>query len=96
MPCGIHRTAIQQELLKTFHLSLIQFENNHSQVSNIRCTLVVNQIVDHPDVVEASPVGTAPTTSSFSTYHLATIYYVETTANLHEKYLSFEIWYLLY
>ena len=38
------------------------------QVSNISRTLVGNQIVDHSDVVGASPVGAAPTTSSFSTY----------------------------
>ena len=37
------------------------------QVSNIRRTLVSNKIVDHSDVVGASPVGAAPTTSSFST-----------------------------
>ena len=36
-------------------------------VSNIRCTLVGNRIVDHSDVVGASPVGAAPTKSSFST-----------------------------
>ena len=36
-------------------------------VSNIRRTLVSNEIVDHSDVVGASPVGAAPTTSSFST-----------------------------
>ena len=36
-------------------------------VSNIRRTLVGNKIVDHWDVVGASPVGAAPTTSSFST-----------------------------
>ena len=29
--------------------------------------LVGNEIVDHSDVVGASPVGAAPTTSSFST-----------------------------
>ena len=40
---------------------------NYRQVSNIRRTLVGNQIVDHSDVVGASPVGAAPTTSSFST-----------------------------
>ena len=34
---------------------------------NIRRTLVCNKIVDHSDVVGASPVGAAPTTSSFST-----------------------------
>ena len=38
----------------------------YRQVSNIRRTLVVNYIVDHSDVVGASPVGAAPTTSSFS------------------------------
>ena len=37
------------------------------KVSNIRRTLVGNKIVDHSDVVGASPVGAAPTTSSFST-----------------------------
>ena len=39
----------------------------YRQVSNIRRTLAGNKIVDHSDVVGASPVGTAPTTSSFST-----------------------------
>ena len=41
--------------------------DNYRQVSNIRRTLVGNKIVDHSDVVGASPVGAAPTTSSFST-----------------------------
>ena len=40
---------------------------NYRQVSNISSTLVDNKIVDHSDVVGASPVGAAPTTSSFST-----------------------------
>ena len=39
----------------------------YRQVSNIRRTLVGNYTVDHSDVVGALPVGTAPTTSSFST-----------------------------
>ena len=39
----------------------------YCKVSNIRRTLVGNKIVDHSDVVGASPVGAAPTTSSFST-----------------------------
>ena len=39
----------------------------YRQVSNIRHTLVGNRIVDHSDVIGASPVGAAPTTSSFST-----------------------------
>ena len=32
---------------------------------NISGTLVGNKIVDHSDVVGASPIGAAPTTSSF-------------------------------
>ena len=40
---------------------------NYRQVSNISPTLVGNKNVDHSDVVGASPVGAAPTTSSFST-----------------------------
>ena len=44
----------------------IQWKIYH-QVSNIRRTLVGNEIVDHSDVVGASPVGAASTTSSFST-----------------------------
>ena len=39
----------------------------YRKVFNIRRTLVGNKIVDHSDVVGASPVGAAPTTSSFST-----------------------------
>ena len=50
----------------------VQYINFHSeqiyrQVSNIRRTLAGYKIVDQPDVVGASPVGAAPTTSSFST-----------------------------
>ena len=55
-----------------FHYSwtdVISFDSllNYRQVSNIRRTLVSNKPVDHSDVVGASPVGAAPTTSSFST-----------------------------
>ena len=39
--------------------------DNHT--SNISRTLVGNKIVDNSDVVVVSPVGAAPTTSSFST-----------------------------
>ena len=46
---------------------IISFGYDYRQVSNIRRTLVGNKIVDHSDVVGASPVGAAPTTSSFST-----------------------------
>ena len=39
----------------------------YRQTSDISRTWVGNNIVDHSDVVGASPVGVAPTTSSFST-----------------------------
>ena len=41
--------------------------NEYRKTSNISRTLVGNKIVDNSDVVGASPVGAAPTTSSFST-----------------------------
>ena len=41
--------------------------SNYRKTSNISRTLVGNKIVDNSDVVGASPVGAAPTTSSFST-----------------------------
>ena len=43
------------------------YYSNYSQTTNVSHTLVGNKIVDHSDVVGASPVGAAPTTSSFST-----------------------------
>ena len=41
--------------------------SNYCQTPNIKHAAVSNKIVDHSDVVGASPVGAAPTTSSFST-----------------------------
>ena len=41
--------------------------NMYRKTSNISGTLAGNKIVDHSDVVGASPVGAASTTSSFST-----------------------------
>ena len=42
-------------------------KDQYRQASKTRCALGGNKIADHPDVVGASPVGTAPTKSSFST-----------------------------
>ena len=53
--------------VKPFHAWYGIFQKNYRKVSNIRCTFVGNEIVDHSDVVGASPVGAAPTTSLFST-----------------------------
>ena len=39
----------------------------YRQISNMRHTLVSNEVVYHSDVVGESPVGAAPTTSSLST-----------------------------
>ena len=61
----------------------------YRQVSNISRTLVANEIVDHSDVVRASAVGAAPTTSSFSTEQLASIYCAKTIASRVEKHLRF-------
>ena len=40
---------------------------NYRETSNIIRTLTDNKIIDNSDVVGASPVGVALTTSSFST-----------------------------
>ena len=72
-----------------------EYEHNR-QVSNIRRTLIGNKFVDHSDAVGASPVGAAPTTSSFSTWHLASLDWAKTTARRGEKLLSFGIWCILY
>ena len=50
-----------------YDLNYFKKHNYVCQTSNIRRTLFGNQIVDHSDVVGASPVGAAPTASSFST-----------------------------
>ena len=64
--------------------------------SNINRTTVGNKIVDNSDVVGASPAGAAPTTSSFSTKHLASMDWAKTTARGYKKHLNFAIWCDLY
>ena len=68
----------------------------YRQTSNIRRTWVGNIIVDHSDVVGASPVGAAPTTSSFSTQHMASMDWPKATARRDGNHLSFHIWCVLY
>ena len=55
------------KLCKSITMSWATTGQRYCQTSNIRCTLIGNQPVDHSDVVGASPVGAAPTTSSSST-----------------------------
>ena len=57
----------------------------YHQTSTISHTLVCSKIVNHSGVVGASPVGAAPTTSSFSTYHLASMYWTKTTTRQDDK-----------
>ena len=59
-------------LLKIAHWPNLIFEyviedDGYRKTSNISRTLLGNKIVDNSDVVGASPVGAAPTTSSLST-----------------------------
>ena len=65
----------------------------YRQTSNIKRTFVSNKIVDHSDVVGASPIGAA---SSFSTQHLASMDWGKTTARRDGKRLGFEVWCDLY
>ena len=48
-------------------LPLMLVWTTYRKTSDISRTFVANEIVDNSDVVGASPVGAAPTTSSFST-----------------------------
>ena len=68
----------------------------YCQTSNISHTLVGNKIVDHSDAVGALPIGTAPTTFSFLTKHLASMDWAKTTARRNKKHLSVGIWSTLY
>ena len=63
---------------------------------NISRTLVSNKIVDNSDVVGVSPVGAAPTASSYLSLHLASMGWVKASARRDEKHLNFEIWCDLY
>ena len=60
----------------------------YCKISNKRPTLVGNKIVEHSDVVGASHVRAAPTTSSFSTWHLASRNLAKTAARQYENPLS--------
>ena len=82
MDLAVYRLRQMQKVLWEYEVSrrqifvlLFSFSYFHGQIgfdlyrktSNISRTLVGNKIVDNSDVVGASPVGAAPTTSSFST-----------------------------
>ena len=62
---AIYTLAISRSF-KSLAPGRFQFNFRYRKVSNIRHTSVGNEIVDNLDVVGASRVGAAPTTSSFS------------------------------
>ena len=66
--------------------------DTYCQTSNINRTLVGNKI-NHSDVVGAPPVSAAPTTSSFSIEHMASMDLAKTTVRRGEKRLNVAIWY---
>ena len=84
---------LRRKLVKASYKLLQKY---YRKTSNISRTLVGNKIVDNSDVVGASPVGVAPTTSSFSTEHLVPMDWAKTTARGYKKRLSFGIWCDLY
>ena len=59
--------VVSRDCNQGYIVHLLDTRMKYRQVSNIRRILIGNNIVDHSDVVGASPVGAAPTTSSFST-----------------------------
>ena len=69
---------------------MLQWNIKYLQTSDIRRTLVCNKLVDHSDVVVASPVGAAPTTSSFSIKRLASMDSAKTNAGRDKE--SFKLW----
>ena len=64
--CAATVTAIVHGKMRSF-IFYYSPNSNYRQTSNISRTLLGNKLVDYSDVVGASPVGTAPTASSFST-----------------------------
>ena len=80
------------------HGSLYKLTEIHSimidyhKTPNISRSSVGNKVVDNSDVVGASPVGAASTTSSFSTQQLASMDWAKTTARGYKKHLNFGIW----
>ena len=82
----------QNSIIHTIYLIFMIYR----KISNISRTLVGNKTVDHSDVVWASPVGAAPTTSSFSTWHLASRDSAKKAARQYDNLLSVGIRCVLY
>ena len=72
-PAAIEHSIVHTIVRMNYQWRVILYRNysydclDYRKTYDIRRTLVGNKIVDHSDVVGASPVGAAPTTSSCST-----------------------------
>ena len=95
-PCAIvHDSVITQGDKAYFYhlpLRLVGVPSNF----HYKIPLLGDKIVDNSDVVGASPVEAAPTTSSFSTLHLALMDWAKTIPGRDVKHLSFGIWRVSY
>ena len=57
----LHKSAL------VYIVAWYQVGEKYRQLCNISRSLADNKLADHSDVVGASPIGAAPTTSSFAT-----------------------------
>ena len=69
---------------------------DYREICDIKCILVGDKIVDHSDVVGASPVDAVSTTASISTERQASMDWAKTTSRWDNKHFSFGIWCILY
>ena len=66
-PDAQHELAVQHRIQCQVSITPSMMSHYYRKTSSISRTFVGNETVDNSDVVGASPVGAAPTTSSFST-----------------------------
>ena len=89
--CLVAKCSLLELRLDDSRTDLLEQKIKYRETSNIRVTLIGYKIVDHSNVVGASPVGAAPTTSSFSTKHLASKDWAKTT-NCKARQEAFKFW----
>ena len=84
------RPCILQSLtsLQIKYTSLVTINENYHRTCNISCNLFGNKFFDYSDVFGASPVGAAPTTSSFLA-SLALMDWAKTNSNTRRKTFKF-------
>ena len=88
---GVTRGGLYDTVYYDLPGAVMRLNSKYPETSNISPALVGNKIVDHSDVVGASSVGAAPTTSSFLTWHLATMDWAKATARRDYKHVRFGI-----